>query len=279
MSRNCVFHFIITDSHHKLIRWRLVTHGAIDGYSRLILYLHCGSNNRATTVYESFLNAVQTHHLPSRVRSDQGLENILVARHMIEKRGEDRNSMITGSSTHNQRIERLWRDMHRGVTVMYYKLFYFMEHHSLLDPLNEQHMFSLHYIYLPRIRKALNQFISSWNNHPIRTASHKSPLQIYTAGALLLQNSELEAFDFFNGIDDTYGNDPDGPLPAVEGVHVTVPQNVSISDSDMQTLKRTIDPHSPSDNYGIELYEQTLQLILFKVYPEIVCYSILHSCM
>ena len=28
--------------------------------------------------------------------------------------------MITGCSTHNQRIERLWRDMHKSATVMYY---------------------------------------------------------------------------------------------------------------------------------------------------------------
>ncbi len=247
-----------TDSHHKLIRWRLVTHGAIDGYSRLVLYLHCASNNKATTVYELFLNAIQRHHLPSRVRSDQGMENILVARHMIEKRGAQRNSMITGSSTHNQRIERLWRDMHQGVTLMYYKLFYFMEHHGLLDPLNEQHMFSLHYVYIPRISRALNEFITSWNNHPIRTAGHKSPLQLFTSGMLLLQNSELEAFDFFHGVDDAYGVDPDGPISTVEG-GVQVPQNTSLSDSDLQTLRLTVDPLSSSDNHGIELFEQTLQ--------------------
>ena len=35
---------------HKLIRWRIVTHGAIDGYSRVIVYLQCATNNRATTV-------------------------------------------------------------------------------------------------------------------------------------------------------------------------------------------------------------------------------------
>ena len=63
------------------MRWRMVTHGAIDGYSRVVLYLKCTSNNRATTVYELFLVAVQNFNLPSRVRSDQGLENVLVARH------------------------------------------------------------------------------------------------------------------------------------------------------------------------------------------------------
>ena len=85
-----IFHcHIYIDSHHKLIRWRMVTHGAIDGYSRVVLYLKCTSSNRATTVYELFLVAVQNFNLPSRVRSDQGLENVLVARHMIESRGSE----------------------------------------------------------------------------------------------------------------------------------------------------------------------------------------------
>ena len=129
----------ILDSHHKLTCWRIVTHGRIDGYSRLIVYFQCATNNKATTVYEQFLKAVQQCHLPSRVRSDQGMENILVARHMIEKRGSQRRSMITGASTHNQRIERLWRDMHKSATILYYK-FYFMEQSGILNPLNEHHL-------------------------------------------------------------------------------------------------------------------------------------------
>ena len=75
------------DGHHKLIRWRFVTHGAIDGYSRLIAYLKCSTNNRASTVYRSFLEAVQQYGLPSRVRSDYGRENYEVARHMLLNRG------------------------------------------------------------------------------------------------------------------------------------------------------------------------------------------------
>lgn len=39
------------DGYHKLIRWRLVIHGAIDGYSRLITFLKVSPNNKAETVF------------------------------------------------------------------------------------------------------------------------------------------------------------------------------------------------------------------------------------
>ena len=151
--------------------------------------MKCAGNNRATTTYGLFISAVEQYHLPSRVRSDQGGENILVAQHMIEQRGAERHSMITGSSVHNQRIERLWRDMHRCVTVLFYKLFYFLEQYDMLDPLNDEHLYALHYVYLPRINQALDKFRHGWKSH------NKSPDQIFTAGALLLKQSNLDFFD------------------------------------------------------------------------------------
>ena len=92
--------------------------------------------NRASTVYNLFLEAVNQFGLPSRVRSDQGRENVMVARHMLEYGGAERRSMITGASIHNQRIERLWRDMFRCATKLYYKLFYFLEYQGLLITTN-----------------------------------------------------------------------------------------------------------------------------------------------
>jgi hypothetical protein len=75
------------------------------------MFLRCSANNLAETVLELFLDAVKMdgNLWPSRIRVDKGVENVLVCDAMIQARGEGRGSFIAGPSTHNQRIERLWR--------------------------------------------------------------------------------------------------------------------------------------------------------------------------
>ena len=120
----------------------MVIHGGIDGYSRMVVYLACSTNNRASTVYTHFKAAIKEYGIPSRVRSDKGGENILVCHFMVAVRGTERGSHIAGSSVHNQRIERLWRDVYRCVCSTYHELFYAMEAMGVLDPDDEIDLFA-----------------------------------------------------------------------------------------------------------------------------------------
>ncbi|XP_063432010.1 uncharacterized protein LOC134714582 [Mytilus trossulus] len=151
MAPNHLWHI---DSNHKLVRWRFIILGGVDGFSRLIMFLHCCDNNTSATVLNSFLSGVANFGIPLRVRSDKGLENVSVADFMLTKHGD--GSMITGPSTHNQRIERLWRDVYEGVLSYFYNLFYHLEDQGILDPLNELHLVGLHYINMDEINRRLD---------------------------------------------------------------------------------------------------------------------------
>ena len=58
-----------------------MVHGGIDGFSRLIVFLQCSSNNKSSTVLHAFRSGVQQYGLPQRIRSDRGGENVEVINH------------------------------------------------------------------------------------------------------------------------------------------------------------------------------------------------------
>ena len=114
-----------------MIRWKIVIHGGIDGHSCTIVYLRCATNNTATTVLSAFRTAVEQFGLPQRVRSDQGGENTEVWQFICEAH-DDPSAAVVGTSTHNERIERLWRDVYRCVSAHYCEMFYNL--HGITSP-------------------------------------------------------------------------------------------------------------------------------------------------
>lgn len=96
--------FMHIDGNHKLIRWRIVICGGIDGFSRLPVFICASDNNRASTVLQCFMDGVQSFGLPSRVRCDRGGENVTMSQFMLAHpdHGPGHGSCITGRSVHNQ---------------------------------------------------------------------------------------------------------------------------------------------------------------------------------
>ena len=184
------------------LRWRIVIHGGIDGFSRILVFLSCSTNNRASTVLKSFLQAVKKYGLPSRVHSDKGGENVDVSLHMLSHptRGQGRGTMIVSKSVHNKRIERLWRDLFFQKTSTFYQLFYHLEDCGVLDITNELHLFALHYVFVPRINAQLSEFVDGWCTHKLSSAKHKTPIQLWIMGMQRNAQSDLEVSKEMYGV-------------------------------------------------------------------------------
>ena len=102
---------------------------------------------------------------------------------MIKETGPRRGSMITGPSMHNQKIERLWRDVFDGVIGFCYELFSFMKENGILDLFNKIDIAALHFTFIPLIDEKLDAWRHAWSKHRIRTIK-TSPLRLWVAGQI-----------------------------------------------------------------------------------------------
>ena len=150
----------------------------------MITYLQFNNNNLAATVLHIFIDSISIYDIPSRDRADFGVKNVEVARFMLDctKSGINRKSFIAGTSVHNHCLEGLWGEFIRCVVRHFCNIFLILENEGFLDLLNEVHLFALHYIYMPRIKKALEDFSNDWRYHPLSGERNQSLYQLLNYG-------------------------------------------------------------------------------------------------
>ncbi|RXM95875.1 hypothetical protein EOD39_16371 [Acipenser ruthenus] len=159
-----------------MVHCKFVVHGAIDGYSRVIVFLSCATNSRSHTVLERFHTAVEQYEWPFHVRTDKGGENSQVWHNIVQHHSTER-AVIAGRSVHNERIERMWRDVNRLVSCQFREMFYHLELEGMLDPLNEVDLFCLHWVYSDLIGKILSEHARAHDHYGVSPEGNFTPPQ------------------------------------------------------------------------------------------------------
>lgn len=135
---NCIWH---VDSYDKLKPYGICINGAIDGFSRYVLWLRAGRTSSDPKVIAGYF--VQTiENLgghPHTIRSDMGTENGTIEkiqtalRRLFPEDGSQRPPFLYGRSTANQRIECWWSILRKHNAQFWINLFETLKDENLFN--------------------------------------------------------------------------------------------------------------------------------------------------
>ena len=163
--------------------------------------------------------------------------------------------MITGPSTHNQRIARLWRDVFDGVIGFHYKLFQFMEENGILDPFKEVDIAALHFTFIPLINEKLDAWRHAWSKHRIRTIK-TSPLCLWVAGQMNCPLDDMSEDQLRNlGVEGILTDEEVGMRPII-----TSPTD-NLRETVLTQVNTEVPFESKPENYGINNFIKAKEIL------------------
>ena len=164
------------DGYDKLKPFGFCVHGAIDGYSRRILWLEVAStNNDPAVIAYYYTNYLRKYGGTARkIRGDCGTENMYLAGMQRFFRRNDNDSFagmksfLYGKSTSNQRIECWWAFLRNSCTDWWIKYFRDLRDEGLYDANDQIQVECLKFCFTHVIRCDLQRLARHWNTHKIR---------------------------------------------------------------------------------------------------------------
>lgn len=168
------------DGYDKLKPFGFCIHGAIDGFSRRIVWLEvASSNNDPRIIAQYFLDYVRQLGSTARIiRGDRGTENgNLAAIQRFFRRSMDDDfagdkSFTYGKSTSNQRIEAWWGRLRQGCADWWIEFFKDLRDSGLYCDDNVIHCECLKFCFMDVIQNELHRAAKEWNVHRIRPSSN-----------------------------------------------------------------------------------------------------------
>ncbi|KAG5855022.1 hypothetical protein ANANG_G00044470 [Anguilla anguilla] len=154
----------------------------------------------------------------------------------------------------SSRTEHLWRDMWMAVSNVFYDVLHSLEEEDSFDPANSLHLFCAHCVFLPCLQAALDAFTDGWNNHPMRTEQNLSPNQMWEMGCIQypVPAPDNKAVDDIATI----------PEDLSAGVVPLPPMECPLTQQGMARLRAAIDPSSPSQDHGQDIYITIVNYVL-----------------
>jgi hypothetical protein len=117
-------------------------------------------------------------------------------------------------------MERAWRDVRKDTLQVYREIFLHLEELGLLDMESPIDRVCLFIVFQPRIQNSLDETLTSWNLHKIRTAKNKSPQAIYELSREKAINRGYwmgdPGDDLGTASHPSYGEDASQPLPPLD---------------------------------------------------------------
>lgn len=191
------------DGNDKLKPYGIYIHGAIDGYSRKILWLRAGYTNKnpmyILSLYLDFL--LHSMKLPRSIRFDGGTENVLVRDvHLILRSvGHDiselRNCALSGRSTANQRIEMFWGILHKSCLYFWRDVLRTMRESGDFRDNDPVDIECVRFCFIPVIQHQLDEFRCAWNSHRIRSQQREEGYVTGVPDVLYFQPEAYGTFD------------------------------------------------------------------------------------
>ena len=168
------------DGYDKLKPFGFSVHGAIDGFSRKIIWLKVQrSNKNPRTIAKYFLQAVtEVSGCPSRVYTDMGTENGTLAPMQCYLRSDSRDEYAATKahkyvpSTRNQKIECFWSSFRKQRVGWWIDFFNDLHESDLIDLTCEIEQEALWFSFANVLQSDVDKFKEYHNSHTIRKSRH-----------------------------------------------------------------------------------------------------------